>query len=165
MKEEWRIIPGYPDYKCSDKGRVMSKAKYKKWTMMTLASVGSHGYYGLTLKGGFRTTVHAMIALSFLGPSNGMHINHRNGVKTDNRIENLEYVSQCDNNQHAVRFGLINNKGENHGMSRLSNIQVTVIREAVKSGHRQSNVSRYFKIPVQTINGIIKGRSYKYLPL
>lgn len=163
--EIWNIIPGYPDYKCSTHGRIMSKAKHKIWTLLKLNSIGSHGYYVVHLRRGNSFTVHSLVALTFLGPSMGRHINHKSGIKTDNRLTNLEYVTQNENNQHALRNGLINNKGGNHGLARVSDLQALIIREAVKCGYRQCNISRYFKIPAQTINGIIKGRTYKYLPL
>jgi hypothetical protein len=145
-------------------GILMSKVKHKVWKIMSIKSVGSHGYHS-TILSGKSYTVHSLVALTFLGPSNGRHINHKNGIKTDNRIENLEYVTQSQNNKHAILNGLINNKGECHGRARVSNIQALVIREAIRIGHRQSNVARYFKIPRQTVNGIIKGRAFKYLPI
>jgi len=62
----------------------------------------SHGYLSVTLN---RTRVlsHRVIALLFLGqPPSRFMVNHKNGIKTDNRPENLEWVSQADNNRHAT---------------------------------------------------------------
>lgn len=44
--------------------------------------------------------VHRIVAEAFIGPSNGREINHKNGDKTDNRVENLEWVTRSQNNQH-----------------------------------------------------------------
>lgn len=56
--------------------------------------------------------VHHLIAEAFHGPRpDGLQLNHRNGIKTDNRPENLEYVTAKENMQHAIRTGLIVHPG------------------------------------------------------
>jgi hypothetical protein len=71
----------------------------------------SRGYLkvGLTLNDGRQKTirVHILVATAFLGARpEGLDINHRNGVKTDNRAINLEYISRSENNVHAHALGL-----------------------------------------------------------
>ncbi len=52
--------------------------------------------------------IHQLVAAAFLGPKPAGHeINHKNGVKTDNRAENLEYVTHAENMAHAARNGLL----------------------------------------------------------
>lgn len=53
------------------------------------------------------SSVHRLVAEAFLGPRpSEIQVNHRNGIKTDNRLENLEYVTQSENHRHAFRTGL-----------------------------------------------------------
>ena len=60
----------------------------------------------------------------------GMEINHINGVKTDNRICNLELVTPSDNSLHAYRTGLSSANGESNGRAILTAEQARQIRES-----------------------------------
>ena len=70
---------------------------------------------------------HRVIASAFFGEiPKGMVVNHKNGVRTDNRIDNLEIVSQRDNILHARKIG--NHKKTSNGKPFLSVEEVTAIR-------------------------------------
>src|SRR5690606_11936357 len=74
----------------------------------------SGGYYQVRRKG-FVRYVHQMVWESVNGPiPEGKEINHINGIKTDNRIANLELVSHLENVRHAFRIGLVEKAGESH---------------------------------------------------
>lgn len=154
MNETWKITAISENYEVSNIGRVRSVTR--KWVPVSkvLSTQLFRGYPSITINGMSRR-VHRLVCEAFLGPSNGFHINHKNGIKTDNRVENLEYVTQKENNQHAFRNGLINNSGENHGMSKLSNIHTTVIREALALGYVAKSVALYFNVS-QSIISMIK---------
>lgn len=102
MKEEiWRNIPGYEDYQFSNLGRVKSFKNGKERILKP--ALRKDGYYqiGLTKDGKQKLfLVHQLIAIAFLGhviDGHNLVVNHINGVKTDNRVENLEIVSNRDN--------------------------------------------------------------------
>ncbi len=114
MQEEWRDIPGLEGvFQVSNLGQVRSFTRKKK------------GYRSGVLKGGiirpqvtekgylkvdFRYNnvryiykVHRLVMLVFMGvPQEGMTVNHKNGIKFDNRLENLEYMTQRENVRHAI---------------------------------------------------------------
>ena len=97
--EEWKDIKGYEGlYQVSNFGRVKSLARndasgHKLKERIMTNYIGVRGYFevGLTKNGKNKTTkLHQLIAKSFIpNPENKPHINHKNGIKTDNSIENL----------------------------------------------------------------------------
>ncbi len=105
----WKTIEGYPDYLISDQGRVKS-LKCGKIKLLKLSERGD-GYLGVALygKGGDRGlfSIHRLVMAIFIGSCpEGKECNHRNGNKTDNRVENLEWITPSENHLHAYRTGL-----------------------------------------------------------
>lgn len=105
---------------------------------------------------------HRLAAQAFIpNPNNKPQVNHKRGIKTDNRIWELEWVTRSENQKHSHRIGLVNFKGENHPKSKLTLLQVGVIREAMACGHRLSTIARYFKVHRGTILCIKDGRNWR----
>lgn len=117
MKEVWKIIPDWPAYEASSLGRVRRADSHRVLKL----NVNLKGYkiVGLSKNGKQSTvTVAKAVALAFLGPRpDGLQINHIDGVKTNNRPENLEYCTASYNDKHAFRLGL-NKGGKDHGLNR-----------------------------------------------
>ena len=108
MKERWKPIPGYEGrYEVSSWGRVLSKRTNK----FLKPNVMNHGYACVHLySGGKQTrvvkTIHQLVAIAFIpNPHDYREVNHKNFLRRDNRVENLEWVSRKENVQHALAAG------------------------------------------------------------
>ena len=101
MGEVWRYIPGFIGFKASDLGRI----KNKKGEIL-YQGINNTGYNRVSVLGK-RYLVHRLIALAFIdNPENKRTINHKNGIKTDNRLINLEWATDKENLKHALDTGL-----------------------------------------------------------
>ena len=92
--EEWRKIEGYESYEISSLGRVRGKDKILK------NQLAGAGYYMVSLynKGKRSHTIHRLLGEAFIpNPLNLSDIDHINRIRTDNRLENLRWVSRSDN--------------------------------------------------------------------
>lgn len=120
MNEQWKDIPGYEgSYQASTTGKIKSLPKkiflawgghyYSKEKILSPAI--SRGYEKVLLyTKGVRVymSIHRLVALTFIEKPNHLFdvVNHKNGNKRDNRIENLEWTSQSGNVIHAYDIGL-----------------------------------------------------------
>ena len=105
--EEWKDVRGYEGiYQVSDIGRVRNKNTNR---FLKLSTHRGYIYAGLykDRKHGFKS-VHRLVGLAFLEtPNDGDQINHKNGIKKDNRVENLEWCTAQENIIHGYKTGLI----------------------------------------------------------
>ena len=103
-EEIWVDIPNYQGfYKISNYGRVYSIISNK---MIRFDRVFGYEQVALYKNGAMkRFKVHRLVMLAFVGESL-LQVNHINGIKHDNRLSNLEYVTQSENMLHAYRIGL-----------------------------------------------------------
>jgi hypothetical protein len=171
--EYWKRIPGFnKKYYASNLGRIMSAAhawekNYKgriiklnqSDTILNFKSTTKKGYFRTNLKennGRSKTyMVHRLIALTFLGeiPIN-LQVNHINGIKTDNSIYNLEYVTNQQNRDHAKENKLIANRDK--GFGKINNQQVLEIKKLYQEGLKQREIADIYKVCQQTISIILK---------
>jgi len=118
-EERWLPVVGYEShYEVSDRGRVRRIAPSRGTRVGRLLRLtpDDNGYpkVGLSVAGSvLEIHVHRLVALAFIGPRvDRLTVNHRDGVKTNNTIENLEYVTYAENNAHAIRTGLKQLRGK-----------------------------------------------------
>lgn len=170
MTELFKWIEGYEDfYLISNSGFVTSLNSQGGKERILKPHLDRYGYPRAILcvediRKGF--TVHRLVAKAFIpNPNNYPQVNHINGIKTDNRVGNLEWCNNSQNQRHAVATGLReSSEGENNHFSKLSEEDVKKIREMVNV----DKVSKYkvaakFDVNYSCVYKIIKRQSWKHL--
>lgn len=164
-KLKWKDIKGYEGlYKISTCGDVVSypnksnhnNEKLLKWF------VHDNGYaYVFLYKNGKRKSfaVHRLIASTFLKTKHGKNqVNHKDGIKLNNFVENLEWCSQEENQQHAFKNGLnYGRKGVENGHHRPIN-QYSKSGKFIKCWSFMSQISQELGINVSNICNCCKGK-------
>lgn len=159
---EWRNF--YKHYSISSQGQVrndINGAILKTWK-------DSKGYEVIRLGKGSGTyfKIHRIVALSFIpNPDNLPQVNHKDGNKINNIVENLEWCSQSYNIQHADKTGLRQMPaGEKASNAKLTNTQVKWIREhyiARDKIYGAIPLAKRFGVCVDSINNIISRTTFK----
>lgn len=166
--EVWKDIEGYEGiYQVGSNGNVISLNYNSTKNKKNLKKViNNHGYYRLCLFGNKikQVVVHRLVAQAFIpNPNNLSDVNHINGIKTDNRVENLEWCTRAENIKHAVSKKL-HNYGEKHGMAVLTEKKVLQIRKIYSLGLKsQRKLAFEYGVSRGCITGIIKKIKWKHI--
>jgi predicted XRE-type DNA-binding protein len=166
--EIWKKIEGFENYEISNYGKLKVNLKFRKYrdyqSKILNPSKDKDGYFRTSLRKdnkGFMKSIHRLVAQHFLeNKLNKPCVNHKNGIKTDNRFENLEWCSVRENNVHAIKLGLSGQSGgELHHMSKLKNNEVLEIIEN-KNNLTQRELSNIYKISQTQISRIINKKRW-----
>ena len=166
MNENFLPIIGYAAYQISDHGHVLS---LKSGAILKPQMRGGYPCVTLFRKGcgkrGHRFPVHRLVVGAFIGPiPAGMQVNHKNGVKIDPKVENLEIVTPSENNRHAYQvLGRLSQQGSKHGRSRLKEDQVSAIRARKAAGAEQRQIAKEFGVCDGTVSLIVNRRIWGHV--
>jgi len=161
--ENWKPVPGFEGhYEVSDLGQVRSVDYYiihrianrtRKGTLLK-PRPAQHGYLRVALFNRAKRreySIHYLVALAFHPSKFGCdEVNHINGIKFDNRAENLEWSSRKDNMEHAVKSGLI---------KRPLNPETVIAIRLSSLSHEEE--ARVHGIGGKTVSRIRSGKTYK----
>jgi hypothetical protein len=160
--EYWMHIPDYEGlYKASSKGRIIKlNQKYPdNWNFLKLTKTPlDYRKVNLIKNGRYKLfLVHRLIALTFIpNPENKPFINHKNGIKKDNRIENLEWCTHLENVRHAIQIGLFKSIRQ-----RLTKNKVIEIRFAAsKNWSTIEELSKKYDVSISTIINCINFKTH-----
>lgn len=163
--EKWKNVNGFENYIVSTEGRVKNLDtgnyvgnKFRDTYGYAKVKLCYHGKKK-------QIDVHRLVAETFIpNPLNKQTVNHINGIKSDNRVENLEWATYSENSKHAHKTGLqICRKGELAGNAKLKNEDVDYIRKIYKPYSKAFGcraLSQEFCVSERTIRNYISGRNY-----
>ena len=130
--------------------------------------LSSSGYFQVVYqKDGTRTSYmsHRLVASAYChGYAPGLEVNHINGIKTDNRAGNLEWVTSKQNSEHYLANNKVTYKrGESHYGTVFTDRQVAIIRARVAAGEQQIGIANELGVAKSVISNIINRKTWAHI--
>lgn len=175
MTEKWMPVVGWEGlYEVSSQGRVRSLPRFyksgSKQGIVLSPTLFTTGYlYVMLHPGRKKATVHSLVAKAFLeNKDNKKQINHKDGIKSNNQIANLEWCTCSENALHAYKTGLrVPTKGTEKGdkcpSSKLNGVQVLAIKIRLEKGESCKSIARDYPVQVGTIGHIKAGTTWTHI--
>lgn len=112
-------------------------------------------------------SVHRLVALAFIpNPLNLPEVNHKDGNKENNSVDNLEWVTHVENVKHAWDTGLAtkeSHRGTKNGRHKLEENDIQNIRNLVSSGYTRYSVAKLYNIGWTTVDHVVKGHTWTHI--
>lgn len=176
MTEIWKPVNFIPFVEASNLGNVRSLdrgietsdgRKQKVKGCIRKKNISSHGYLYVSFIDHRKKTinfhVHRLVMEAFIGPKPvGMDICHNNGIKTDNRIENLRFATRRENNLDKREHGTMP-RGSKHHYSKLTEPSVFEIRQKSLIGVDYKALAKEFGVSKGTIGDVVRRRTWRHI--
>jgi len=160
-EKAWHVIIENPNYEISNTGDIRHKEKKKILKLRT----SKWGYKRVRLSvsgvnGGKLYAVHRLVANAFIpNPLRLPQVNHKDGNKSNNNVENLEWVTAKENTNHAVRMGLLKSGDKSHRtiIHKKELVEVCGLR---KLGLSYKQIGEMYNVEKSTISAIIRSKRH-----
>lgn len=163
---EWKAVVGYEGvFEVSRCGKVRRIKTYasKPWCKEKILTLGNNGYLRTDLwykNKGKTFSVHRLVAMAWVKGDHSLSVNHKDGVKTNNSADNLEWISLADNTRHQHRTGLAN-KITCYKPSKIMPEDYPVIMERLKNGELQKDIAKDYNCTQSLVAWIKKKHGNK----
>jgi hypothetical protein len=159
--EHWKPIRDYEElYEVSNLGNVRRILKYRNSKDACLKpGVATGGYHQVSLcreNKKNQRLVHRMVAEAFIGIPDGMVINHKNGIKSDNRLANLEVVTRSENERH--KWDVLGIKIRN--LAKLTQSDADSIRLLRTSGMTLKAIAAQYGVSLSNIHYVVTYKTW-----
>lgn len=156
-------IENYSNYLVSDDGRIFNKKGHE-----IKQRLNRDGYPTIFLWKNNKGTcycVHRRVAIAFISnPENKPCINHKDGNKANNNLDNLEWCTYSENLRHAIDTGLFKpRRGEENGSNVISEATAHEICEMMQDGYRNNYIYKKLKISSHIVKNIRRGNSWGHV--
>lgn len=174
--EEWRDIKGFEGYyQASNSGQIRSVDRFVlrkdgryqicKGRILRPFQGTTCNYLSIQFSKDnipSKHLIHRLIAYTFLdlNPESKLEVNHKDGNRHNNSVDNLEIVTHQQNIDHSIRTGLKNDYGENHKNAKITNADAEEMRQMWRRGVLQKDIAECFGVSKQLVNCVINYKTY-----
>jgi hypothetical protein len=171
IAEEWRSVVGFEGvYSVSNVGQIRRESGSNCCPKDRILKQGpsGRGYLCVRLwkngKSNPRLS-HRIVAAAFLGPCDSQQqVNHKNGIKSDNRIDNLEYVTMQQNMTHAVNVLGAVRRGESHPIAKMTDAMVTELRNEYAAVNKSvKKLAAKYLVSKKCVQLIVQRKTWRHV--